>query len=458
MGLDTEEVKVYHNFNRRGHSDHNVIWIIISIVLSIILSVLLYQNYQDEKEETAKLQEISHQLVRERLAERDEAEAEIAQMKEKAFGASFYQKLADSQNLKNRVQLEGKEHGSEWKNMMNPGKIYDVNILIVGDSIGEQAEGTDGYGNLLAEYLSEAYGITVHTTNVSMGGNASYAGYVRTMVQDIQKNTTEDFKDYDLAIICYGQNDREADFSLYYETIIRALQSKYKCNIIAILESSQRTYTEKMQEIQKICEHYRIPVADTIEPFNVSDDVYNSLSSDGIHLNEEGKKVYFEVLQDVIEAQIEKTDSGIGTPAINIGTDDKQGIEDYKHFLWIGTDGSNTDDSSVVNQEGFIRKDDFTWFVKVSDIGLSQIRGIMGIDYVYHSGENHAFVYIDGQEYVAPTVTFNYDFSQRHILRIPNEQDSKGYCTVTDEITVVFETKEQADGFSGICFSNKTGF
>ena len=82
-----------------------------------------------------------------------------------------------------------------------------------------------------------------------MGGNASYAGYVRTMALN-------DDVDYDLAIICYGQNDSADGFSTSYESIIQAIRSKYPgCSIISILESSQQTYTEKMTTIQSICEH-----------------------------------------------------------------------------------------------------------------------------------------------------------------------------------------------------------
>lgn len=73
--------------------------------------------------------------------------------------------------------------------------------------------------------------------------------------------------------------------------------------------------------------------------------------------------------------------------------------------------------------------------------------GILGIDYTFESGDNKADIYVDGELYESPTVTFNYDFSQRHILVVRDD------CTVKDEIKVVFNTKEQADGFKGMCFS-----
>lgn len=73
--------------------------------------------------------------------------------------------------------------------------------------------------------------------------------------------------------------------------------------------------------------------------------------------------------------------------------------------------------------------------------------GIFGINYIYNSDENKADIYGDGEMFEAPTVTFDYDFSQRHILGV-----SDG-CTAKNEIKVVFNTKERADGFKGMCFN-----
>ena len=74
---------------------------------------------------------------------------------------------------------------------------------------------------------------------------------------------------------------------------------------------------------------------------------------------------------------------------------------------------------------------------------------IEAIDYTFESGDNKADIYVDGELFESPTVTFDYDFSQRHILVVSDD------CTVKSEIKVVFNTKEQADGFKGMCFSWK---
>ena len=214
-------------------------------------------------------------------------------------------------------------------------------------------------------------------------------------------------------------------FSTNYESIIRAIRSKYPdCSIISILESSQRTYTEKMTTIQSICEHYSIPVADTIAAFNNSGKAYDDLTSDGVHPNDAGQEIYFETVKKVIDDNV-ATSTGKMAEADVINDD----VHKFDNLVWY--DASSD----------FERVDDTTFTISTSAFG------ILGIDYTYESGDNKADIYVDGELYESPTVTFNYDFSQRHILVVSDD------CTVKNEIKVVFTTKEQADGFKGMCFS-----
>lgn len=104
-------------------------------------------------------------------------------------------------------------------------------------------------------------------------------------------------------------------------------------------------------------------------------------------------------------------------------------VHKFDNFVWYGADND------------FKRIDDTTFTLNAS------ASGILGIDYTYESGDNKADIYVDGELFESPTVTFDYDFSQRHILVVSDD------CTVKNEIKVVFNTKEQADGFKGMCFS-----
>ena len=375
-------------FNGGGYrgGNKNTVLIILIVVMVAALSILLWG---EKKKSSAKTQELTK--LNEQIFTENQAKAEA--LKQKEAEDSFYQKLVDG---------------------------FDVNVLVVGDSIAEGGQGEKGWCTLLQNNLRKTYGNSVSFINISMGGNASYAGYVRTMALN-------DDVDYDLAIICYGQNDGADGFSTNYESIIRAIRSKYPdCSIISILESSQRTYTEKMTTIQSICEHYSIPVADTIAAFNDSGKAYNDLTGDGVHPNDAGQEIYFETVKAVINDNVTAS-TGKMTDTDVINAD----VHKFDNFVWY--DASSD----------FERVNDTTFTISVS------ATGVLGIDYTFESGDNKADIYVDGKLFESPTVTFDYDFSQRHILVVSDD------CTVENEIKVVFNTKEQADGFKGMCFSWK---
>ena len=364
----------------------NTVLIILIVVMVAALSILMWG---EKKKANAKAQELT-KLNKQIFAE-NQAKAEA--LKQKEAEDSFFQKLADG---------------------------FDVNVLVVGDSIAEGGQGEKGWCTLLQNNLRKTYGNSVSFTNVSMGGNASYAGYVRTMALN-------DNVDYDLAVICYGQNDGLDGFSSNYESIIRAIRSRYPdCSIISILESSQREYTEKMTTIQSICEHYGIPVADTIASFNNSGKAYGDLTGDGVHPNEAGQEIYFETVKAVIDDNVAASTGKMADIDV-INAD----VHKFDNFIWYD---ANSD---------FERVDDTTFTISVN------AAGVLGIDYTFESGDNKADIYVDGKLYKSPTVTFNYDFSQRHILVVSDD------CTVKSEIKVVFDTKDQANGFKGMCFSWK---
>lgn len=383
-------IKMVHRNKRGGQHDsfrkNLVLWIIIAI-LATVLGTIIWIDKVEEDKKSAELQALNKKAFQE------QQEQQIA-LKQQEAEDSFYQKLSDG---------------------------FDVNVVIIGDSIGAgagiQTEGKQWFAQLQT-YLQTTYKDSVSITNVSMGGNSSYAGYVRTM------NLNDD-ENYDLAIICYGQNDSIEGFSTNYESIIRAVRSKYpNCSIISVLESSQKEYTEKMTTIQSICEHYDIPVADTISAFNDSEKSYEELSNDGVHPNDNGQQIYFETIKTVIDDNV--TNSAGKMNDVDVINMD---VHKFDNFKWY--DASSD----------FERVDDTTFVLNTS------ASGILGIDYTYETGENKADIYVDGEVFESPTVTFDYDFSQRHILVVSED------CTVEKNIKVVFSSKEQADGFKGICFS-----
>ena len=160
------------------------------------------------------------------------------------------------------------------------------------------------------------------------------------------------------------------------------------------------------------------------DAFKNSGKAYDDLSNDGVHPNDAGQEIYFETVKAVIDDNVAASTGKMSdTDVINVD------VHEFDNFVWYD---ASTD---------FERVDDTTFTISTSAFG------ILGIDYTYESGDNKADIYVDGELFESPTVTFDYDFSQRHILVVSDD------CTVKNEIKVVFNTKEQADGFKGMCFS-----
>ena len=190
------------------------------------------------------------------------------------------------------------------------------------------------------------------------------------------------------------------------------------------MESSQREYTEKMTTIQSICEHYAIPVADTIAAFNNSGKAYDDLTGDGVHPNDAGQEIYFETVKSVIEDNVTASTGKMADAGV-INAD----VHKFDNFIWYDAD------------KDFERVDDTTFTLNAS------ASGVFGIDYTFESGDNKADIYVDGELYESPTVTFNYDFSQRHIMVVSDD------CTVEKKSKSCSTAKRQADEVSKRCAS-----
>lgn len=294
-----------------------------------------------------------------------------------------------------------------------------LKVLIVGDSIGEGAGASDPslkWYKYLIPYMKETYGVDLEITNVSMGGNSSYAGYARVM-------ELGDEEEYDLAIICYGENDEPEDFSLYYESILRAVSNKYpSCKLMTILESSQRDYTDKITTIQSLSAHYNAYVADTIAAFHDSGMPYEELCDDGTHPNDEGQKVYYEtvrVLMDAFYADRNQTTEHV-VKAVNR---EVVLLDNFQYY-------------SINN---FHKVDEYTYELE-ADIPL----GMLGIDYTSVKGNNQITIYADDENICDKQINWEHDFTLRFIEIAADE------CKACSVIRIMFSSKEQMEAFHGI--------
>ena len=295
----------------------------------------------------------------------------------------------------------------------------DVNVLIIGDSIGEGAGGEYGqlWFQLLENAVEKEYGVKYRTRNVSFGGNAAYCGYVSSKI-------FADGTDYDLAVLCYSQNDGDLKtLGIYYEAMIRALRTKYdNIAIISILESPQREITPKMQAIIDICQYYEIPVADTITPFNTAEIGYDALTTDGVHPNNEGQKIYFETVMDVIKAEYDKNIERLYSMPEPI-------IPEVRNF----------DRFRYLRAEEFKRTDDVTY-----EADYAFANALLGLDFDIQNGENRVEIFLDGESFHTMTSTWDFGFDQRHI-----EPFCSG-ATAKHSVKIVFLNKKAADSFRGL--------
>ncbi len=299
----------------------------------------------------------------------------------------------------------------------------DVNVLVNGDSIGAGSGATKGnsWTDLLKNYIESEYQVSCNMTNISMGGNESYAGYV-------MENILDDGINYDLMLICYGQNDNEAALSPEYEAMIRAAKRKYpSVNIISVLESSQRDYTKKMGDIDALAEYYDIQIADTISAFNESGRPYEELTVDALHPNDDGYRLYFEAVKKVIERETE-SDTGVENIERKPILPEVSGYDSFRYFP----------------AEQFVRKTGTSYELALND----NVRGIIGLRHVLCPVNGEIIIYTDGVESLRRPLVWDLNFKKDYIYKADNSVHSASHS-----IEIHFPTVETADGFKGLIFT-----
>lgn len=189
-----------------------------------------------------------------------------------------------------------------------------VRVAVLGDSIGAGAGSEMGIGWVpqVGKWMQDAYGSNVTLDNYSVGGTTSFYGYF-TSKTAMQANVLRDGT-YDLVMICYGQNDGTGNFSLVYEALLREVKMlNPACQMITLLEHSQRGYTSNIKNIMSLSRHYDADVVDTIAAFANSGYTYEQLSYDEVHPNDAGHLVYRDAVNGMIHYNVTngKTDTGL---------------------------------------------------------------------------------------------------------------------------------------------------
>lgn len=313
-----------------------------------------------------------------------------------------------------------------------------INILIVGDSISALP-----YMQGLKDRVSFDYGAECTIHNISMSSNKSYAGYVRTNLLD------EDIT-YDLAILCFGQNDKDDPFPEEYEAVIRSILNRNPdCCIISILESSQRTYTKKMQDLLELAEYYDIPVADTIAAFEESGFSYDNLSSDGVHPNEQGQEIYFSLLNRIIAENVQRSyeKKTRYLQALIKGEESANDLpwEQTSHFrpVPLHPEASRFDNFTFYAPADFIRTEDTAY-----EITLDSVSGIPGLYGSRFPDHNDVKIYLNDELIYHLEEDFYHSFMQAMISRLENEPR-----TFDGTLRIEFQDHDHAEAFFGFIIS-----
>lgn len=191
-----------------------------------------------------------------------------------------------------------------------------VRVAVLGDSIGAGAGAATGKGwvPLVQQWMQERYGCDVTLDNYSVGGTTSFYGYY--MCKTAMQVNVNEYGAYDLVIICYGQNDAAPNFGLVYEAMLREVKMlNPDCQILTLLEHSQRKYTAKIKKIIGLSKYYGADVVDMIAAYANSGYSYEQLCYDEVHPNEAGHLVYRDAVNGMIHHNVTGNRQSVGMPA-----------------------------------------------------------------------------------------------------------------------------------------------
>jgi lysophospholipase L1-like esterase len=177
-----------------------------------------------------------------------------------------------------------------------------IRTLIVGDSIGQgtgaQNAGEQWFARLTTSLANE-YNVTNFITNLSRGGASVLGGWTD---YNIIKTSIKD--KYDLAFICFGQNDQGVLPIEIYSNIYERLINQIK-EIFLIIENGVGTkgYPEVMMNLAK---QYDLNIIDTKLAFKQSGYSDDVLTIDKAHPSSKGQELYYNIIMDAIHLNLQQ--------------------------------------------------------------------------------------------------------------------------------------------------------
>ena len=177
----------------------------------------------------------------------------------------------------------------------------EIKILMLGDdmamSIGRSSDSgiwSEGIKNL----LQTTYGSKADLKLLAKEGATTETGV--TLVKE------NDLSDYDLVILCYGNNDNKNSLKVqdvktnYTEIITKIREKSPHALMIAVLESSLELNNSYRLAISEVATSNSLIIADMRNAFNSSGMKESSLAKNGFP-NDQGYQVYTQAIGDKIK-------------------------------------------------------------------------------------------------------------------------------------------------------------
>lgn len=388
-----------HKKNSRANSVIlAIVLVLVIIVAAGIFLVAKIQNVKDapipapteEPAATPAVPTPEPTLSPEELKKLEEAAlAEAAAKDAEAAKYSFYQKL---------------ENG------------YGTDILILGDSTAADADFSALSEHLQSKYLS-ASGSAVNVTNLANADGNLLCDVLRV-------NEMPDKPDYDLAILCYGQNDSGNDVTQNFESLIVALKSRFPdCSIICTIEPGFHAITTELQAMTDVCSAHHVPVINLFSELydKGADSYFDYFDSSQTSLGEKGIDEWNTLLCALIDENVaQSTGKMDDRPMIS------RKSEKMAKLRFIPIDDvrvSRTDDTSYSLD---FKAKGASYILHKQDVGGSDVK-VIADDILYQFGKPCGVKTPDGS----------------YIIPIYEE------LSCERDFTITFSSKELADGLEG---------
>ncbi|MGN0242651.1 MAG: SGNH/GDSL hydrolase family protein [Lachnospiraceae bacterium] len=197
-----------------------------------------------------------------------------------------------------RKEKERLDHYNIYNKLNEEGEI---SLCIIGDNIGFQLgryTTNTGWMDRLKTYLEKTYRVK--------GNVDSYTFYDWDVFKCYSDFVQRDKEDYDMVFLFFGFNDKDTlslkEYRAFYEALIRQIQTN--CDypeLILVKESVLRDAKEYAKVVDELGKYYDYPVADAITAFQQSEYSVKEMTRDGMHPNDIGYRIYFNVIRKLID-------------------------------------------------------------------------------------------------------------------------------------------------------------